>query len=399
MRRVRALALALAAASCAPAPSAVSTPAPTASPDAIAVTASAYGRVALRAWPGAQCVVTIRVPAHALGDSPPAAVNGTAGPDGTLELAYETPHLAKGTGQHEATCAGGTAPRVTADFPIPGDPILASGFTARVRAGGPQERVAGSVVVADPALVPLRDSDVAALARGVSAEWSAATRGLGRLTLASSTTADIVVTVLAARGTSVHVKAEDGSEAVFLYVADTRGPFSADNFVAVALHELGHIWCCTGPDASADGHWAAPVADPLLQGIDRFGLMNHPVQCLTFAGGIESCPNRFSERELRTMGFTAIPAPPRNACVDTKDALKAQLATQDAAVRDGQAAQDALLAQIRAIEAQYPSRVLPPDVYARYTSLVAQYNAGVAPQKQRVDAYNATVTRINGLVC
>jgi hypothetical protein len=398
--RARALAIALAAAaSCTPVPTSAPAPTPTATPETITVTGSAYGRVAVRAWPDARCIVTIHVPAHALGDSPPGAVNGTAGADGTIALTYDTPRLPKGVGQHEVSCTGAAAQKVSADFTISGDPILASAFTARVRTGGPQERVGKATVVAEPALVPLRDSDVAALARSLTAEWSTATRGLGTLTLAPSTTADIVVTVLAARGTSVLIKSDDGSEAIFLYVSDERGPHSADNFVAVALHELGHIWCCTGPDASADGHWAGPVADPLLQGVDQFGVMNHPVQCVIFAGAVESCPNRFSERELRTMGFTSIPPPPRNTCLDTKNGLKAQLATQDAAVHAGQAAQDALLAQIKAIDAQYPSKQLPPDVFARYTKLVDQYNAGVGPQNQRVAAYNAIATQLNGLFC
>lgn len=366
--------------------------------DAISITDSAYGRVAIRAWPGARCIVAIRVPAHALGDSPPGSVTGTAGADGTLALAYDAPRLPKGTGTHEASCSGTGGATASRDFTISGDPITASAFSARVRAGGPDERVGPSPVPAQPALVPARDADVAALLRTLAGEWSTATRGLSTLAIASTTTADIVVTVLAARGTSVHVKAADGSEAIFLYAADERQTLSPDNLVAVAMHELGHIWCCTGPEASADGHWAQAVPDPLLQGIDRFGLMNHPVQCVIF-GAVESCPNRFSERELRAMGFTQIPPPPRDACLDTKTSLQAQLAAQDAAIKSAGATLDGILAQIRAIEAQYPSHQLPPDVYARYTALVDQYNAGSAAQQQRVSAYNALVTQLNGLLC
>lgn len=263
------------------------------------------------------------------------------------------------------------------------------------------------------ALVPSRDVDVSTLQRTLVSEWAVATRGLSTLDLVTTATADIVITVLAARDTSVHLTDGDGSQAIFLYVADpTAGTFSPDNFVAVALHELGHIWCCHGPEASADGHWAQAVADPLLQGVDRFGLMNHPVSCVVFAAGVESCPNRFSERDLRAMGFTQIPPPPRNACVDSKNALlgqlavlKDQLAMAKGAVDATEASLAALALQIRALEAKYPNG-MPPDAYATYTALVDRYNAGVATDQSQVRAYNtllgqsnAIVDQVNRLLC
>jgi len=192
--------------------------------------------------------------------------------------------------------------------------------------------------------------------------------------------------------------------AIFLFPAADATVLSPDNFVAVALHELGHIWCCSGPDASPDGHWAQPIADPLLQGIDRFGLMNHPVSCIVFAAGIESCPNRFSERDLRAMGFTQIPPPPRNACVDTKDTLLEQLAGLKDGLAAAKAALDAtdaslvnLNAQIKALEARYPSG-MPPDVYASYSALIDRYNAGVVTERTQVAAYNALLAQSNGVI-
>jgi cell division protein FtsB len=200
--------------------------------------------------------------------------------------------------------------------------------------------------------------------------------------------------------------------AIFLFPADDGGILSADNFVAVALHELGHIWCCFGPEASADGHWAQAIADPLLQGVDRFGLMNHPVSCIVFAAGVESCPNRFSDRELRTMGFTLIPPPARNPCVDQKNALLAQLTTLKGQLASAKAALDATDAslvtmnqQIKALEAQYPNG-MPPDVYSSYLALIDRYNAAVKTEHGQVDAYNSLsaqnnsiVSQVNGLLC
>jgi hypothetical protein len=253
--------------------------------------------------------------------------------------------------------------------------------------------------------VPARDRDVEMLTRTVVAEWSAATRGLSTLELVAAAPADIVLTVVTARADSfLRHSSDDGSAAIYLFPAGTAGPLTADNFVAVALHELGHIWCCSGPDASADGHWAAAVADPLLLGVDRFGLMNHPVQCTVFASGVESCPNRFSERELRTMGFTRIPPPERNVCVDSKSSLLAQLATMNdrlatmqAAIQRSDTTLSGLNAQIRAIEVRYPNGI-PRDVYPSYLALIDQYNAEVASRTTLVTAYNALLAQTNAVI-
>ena len=228
-------------------------------------------------------------------------------------------------------------------------------------------------------------------------EWKLATRGLGALTLVPSS-ADLVVYVLPGKGTSVHLLAADGSQRVLVYAVDEFGTVSAENSVAVALHELGHIWCCFGAGAGPDGHWLEKIPDPLLQGVDQYGLMTHPVTCLV-GRGLESCPNRFSERELRTMGFTQIPAPPADPCVTQRNVLGARLLTQGATVDAAKAQAAVVKAKIDAIVAQYPSRQLPPDVYNTYIGLVDQYNALANDIDAKVAAYNATVDQLNALPC
>ena len=404
--RLRAALLGAVLASCsaqagAPAPADTASPAPTATSAALSVTDSAYGRLSARTLPGARCAIEVHVSAPRLGDVPAPTLNGVADAAGAMSVTYPAPALPKQTGRYVVTCGTATA---NADFAIAGYPIDAPHFTARIQVAGPTDQIAGITARADPSLAPARDRDVDALTRTLVSEWTAATRGLSTLQLVTAAPADIVITVLTARATSHLTREADGSMAIYLFPADDSGTLSADNFVAVALHELGHIWCCTGPDASADGHWAQPVADPLLQGVDRFGLMNHPVQCIVFAAGIESCPNRFSERELRTMGFSAIPAPPRSACIDSKNALLAQLTTLKAQLAAAKAtldASDAALAslaqQIKALEAQYPGG-MPPSVYSQYTALVDRYNASLAVERTQVSSYNALVAQYNGVV-
>jgi hypothetical protein len=245
--------------------------------------------------------------------------------------------------------------------------------------------------------VPARDADIARMTATLQNEWKLATRGLGTLTLVPAS-ADIVVYVLPGKGTSVHMLASDGSQRVLVYAIDEFGTVSAENSVAVALHELGHIWCCFGAGAGPDGHWLEKVPDPLLQGVDQYGLMTHPVTCLV-GRGFESCPNRFSERELRTMGFTQIPAPPADACVTQRNVLGARLATQGATVDAAKAQGAVVKGKIDAIVAKYPSRELPPDVYRTYIGLVDEYNALANDIDAKVAVYNTTVDQLNALPC
>jgi hypothetical protein len=415
--RLRAALIGVVLATCggsAAAPSATSTvpavaatsAAPQPTPMPVSITESTYGRVVAQTAPGARCVVEVHVGLPKYGDVPAASLDAVADASGSLAVTYPAPTLPKQTARYVVTCGAGTsAGSAGADFAIAGYPIPALRFTARIRVAGVNEVFEGVSARPDPSLAAPRDHDVDLLSRTLVAEWSAATRGLSSLSVVTSGPADILLTVVTARASSYLIRSSaDGSATIFLFPADDRGILSADNFVAVALHELGHIWCCSGPDASSDGHWAKAVADPLLQGIDRFGLMNHPVSCIVFAAGVESCPNRFSDRELRTMGFTQIPPPARNACIDTKNALLAQLTTmkdQLAAAKAAIDATDASLAalnqQIRALEAKYPNG-MPPDVYASYRALIDRYNAGVGGERAQVDAYNALLAQSNGVV-
>jgi len=373
---------------------------PTASP--VSIVESTYGRLVARAAPGARCTIEVRVGSPKFGDSPPETIDAAADASGTLAVTYAAPALPKQTAKHVVTCGTAVA---TADVPIAGYPIAPQHFTARIRVAGVTDQIDGVTVRQEPSLAAARDRDVDALARTIESEWSTATRGLSTVELVPSAPADIVLTVVTARTNSYLDRwSGDGSMAIFLFPATDATVLSPDNFVAVALHELGHIWCCSGPDASADGHWAQPVADPLLQGVDRFGLMNHPVTCIVFGATVESCPNRFSERDLRSMGFAQIPPPPRNACVDTKNALLAQLATLQDRLAGAKATVDAtdaslaaLAAQIKALEAKYPNG-MPPDVYASYSALIDRYNAQVATERTQVAAYNALLAQSNGVV-
>jgi hypothetical protein len=99
------------------------------------------------------------------------------------------------------------------------------------------------------------------------------------------------------------------------------------------------------------------------------------------------------------MGFTEIPAPPPDPCLTQKAALTSRLDAQRPAIDAAEAQLATIQAKIRAIEAQYPSRVLPPDVYATYTGLVDQYNRVSADYNARIKTYNATVDQLDALPC
>ena len=55
--------------------------------------------------------------------------------------------------------------------------------------------------------------------------------------------------------------------------------------------------------------------------------------------------------------------------------------------------------KIDQIVAQYPSRLLPPDVYSVYTGLVDQYNALASDIDAKVAVYNGIVAQLNALPC
>lgn len=371
-------------------------PTPTATP--IAVTSSKYGSFAIKTQPLDSCDLAIKVDPGVLGDGPPSSLSAKADASGVITWTYPTPMVPAGRGRHEVTCSGEHGKNdIRSEFDVTLKSLDAKGFTTRIEAVDPVHGLAGVTTRLEPSLVPARDADAARMTATLVNEWRLATRGLGTLTLVESS-ADIVIYVLPGKGTSLHVLAADGSQRILIYAVDEFGMVSADNSVAVALHELGHIWCCFGTGAGSDGHWLEAIADPLLQGVDRYGLMTHPVTCLV-GRGFESCPNRFSERELRTMGFTEIPAPPPDPCLSQRNALDARLAAQGAAIDSAKAQAAVIKGKIDAIVAQYPSRQLPPDVYTTYITLLGQYNALASDIDAKVAAYNGLVAQLNALPC
>jgi hypothetical protein len=356
----------------------------------ISVTDAKYGLLSVRTAPGARCQADLRITAGTYGDAPPTTLAGTsAGPDGFVTWTYVTPRVPSGTAGYTVTCQGDAASEAkTGNFTIPTRPMVASSLTVRVTTDLPlQEQV-----TVDPALVARRDESFASIKATLATEWKTATRGMGSLQVADSS-ADITMHVIAARGTSVHrTSLGDDSQDILIYVSDERGctaspqfscPRTVENNVAVALHELGHIWCCHGPGATDSGHWAEKLPSPGLYGVDKHGLMNEPVLCTRF-GAILSCPNRFSDREMVALGFSNFPPPAPDPCITQSLSLRSQVNTIESDLAD-------LAAQIKAIETQYP-RGAPPAVYDNYVSLVAQYNALVGRQ-------NTLVGQLNGLPC
>ncbi|HEY8824541.1 MAG TPA: hypothetical protein VIP07_06595 [Candidatus Limnocylindria bacterium] len=382
--------------------SATATAAPTASPIPLAIASSSYGALEIKTLPGDSCDVAIKVETGAFGDGPPKTLTGKADMSGAVSFTYATPLVPAGNGRHDVTCTGAEGARSTwSQFDIGLKTLDAKSFTARVQAVDPIAGLDGLTTKLEPSLVAARDASVARLNATLVKEWSAATRGLGTVKLVSSS-ADIVIYVVPGRSNSVHLTSPDGSQRILIFMVDDLGAVSTENSVAVALHELGHIWCCRGDDAGPDGHWLKSIPDPLLQGVDRFGLMTHPVTCLVFPGFV-TCPNRFSERELHTMGFAEVPTPPADPCVTQANALVRQIAALDASLTATRATIDATNAQLATIEgrvaqieAQYPGGA-PPDVYATYTSLIDQYNRLIAENNARVDSFNVNLEQRNTL--
>jgi hypothetical protein len=384
-------------------PAAAATTAPTASPVPLTVASSRYGALEVKTLPLDSCEVAIKVDRGSFGDGPPRTLAGRADATGIVSWTYPAPLIPAGHGRHEVTCSGAEGTRnVWSEFDVSLKSLDAKGFTARIEGVDPVGGLEGLTAKLEPSLVAARDASVARLNDTLVKEWSAATRGLGAMKLVPSS-ADIVIYVVPGRSSSLHLTSPDGSQRILVFMVDDLGPVSTENSVAVALHELGHIWCCRGPGAGPDGHWLEAIADPLLQGVDRFGLMTHPVTCLVFPGFV-TCPNRFSERELHTMGFADVPPPPADACVTKANALVAQINALDASLASARATIETTTAQlteiegrISAIERQYPGRVLPPDVYPTYTALIDQYNRLLADNNAHVDDFNRDVEQRNAL--
>ena len=363
---------------------------------------SRYGAFEIHTSAGASCTLRVRVDRGTFGDGPPPELRGTAGTDGSLIWSYAAPPAPEGRGQHVVICAytRGSA-QADAEFAVPAKKIDPRGFTVRLQPVDPTQGLSGLTTRLDPSLVPARDVIVSRVAADLAGEWSRATRGLGALRITSSS-ADIVINLIPGRGQSVNQHSSDGTQRVLLFTVDDLGqPVSPEHAVEIALHELGHIWCCFGEGAGPDEHWLEKIPDPELVGVNRFGLMTQPVTCRR-AGTSEICANRFSGRELRTMGFTEIPAPLPDACPIEFAALSARIAALDAsldpsakAIEARNLVLDGIVAQMQAIEAQYRSGSAPPEVRAAYRALADRYDALYAEVHAAIDAHNSNIQTRN----
>jgi hypothetical protein len=352
---------------------------PAITPLPLSVTEVKYGLLSVRTAPGVRCNAFLQIGGGYYGDIPPGSLpEQSAGPDGLISWTYATPRIPSGTGTYTASCQSAAATETkTGAFTIPTRPITPASFTVRITTDTPPHET----FAPDPSLVPLRDASAAKMAGTLAQEWKTATRGLGSLEVVGGS-ADITIFVVASRDTSHWVKSSDESEQIVVFVSGEIGPRNVENNVAVALHELGHIWCCRGPDTS-DGHWLTKQTSPGLYGVDKYGLMTDPVTCVNF-GAVLSCPNRFSDREMAALGFTNFPPPAPDPCITQGLSLRSQINTIDAQLAT-------LGAEIRAIEARYPGGI-PTSIYSSYLSMVSQYNTLVSRE-------NALVGQLNALPC
>jgi hypothetical protein len=368
---------------------------PGATPLPINVTEVKYGLLSVRTAPGVRCSAALQIAGGHYGDAPPSALpEESAGPNGLVSWTYPTPRIPSGTATYTASCQSSNASETkTGVFTIPTHPIVAASLRVRVTTDAPPHEQFNP----DPSLVPLRDASLATIKTTLATQWRSATRGLGSLEVVDGS-ADITMFVIAARGTSVHRSSlADDSQDILLYVSGDLGPRNVENNVAVALHELGHIWCCHGPEATEAGHWATKQPSPGLYGVDKFGIMNEPVLCTQF-GAILSCPNRFSDREMVALGFANFPAPAPDPCITQGLSLRSQINSLEAGIKTDEATLASLLSQIRAIEAQYPGGI-PQPTYDRYLSLSSQYNTLYGQYSQRFDRYRGLLAQLNALPC
>ncbi len=381
----------------------------------VTVTDAAYGTLAAVTATGSTCGAALNIGTGRYGERPPTALPQlSANPAGIVRWTYATPRVPRGKATYAITCHKETITGTAfGSFDITPAPLLATALGVHVTVDAPPD----ATINPDPSLVPLRDAATAKMKATLSTEWRSATRGLGGLTVVDQS-ADIVLYVVAAKGTSVHRQLEplvspvgpstvDGSQDIVVYVSGEFGPKAVENVVATALHELGHIWCCYGPGTYAPGtqewgHWLTNERSPGLYGVDKYGLMTDPVTCVTFAGGIVSCPNRFSDREMTALGFASFPPPAADPCITQALSLKSSLATitsqmttLKAQIDSQEGTLSSLQSQISAIELRYPNGGAPSSVVAQYNSLVSQYNALLTADKQSVASYNALVQQSN----
>ena len=375
----------------------------TAAPITVRITESRYGRAVAATAPRAACTLRVEIDGGEFGDAPAGPFISTADVAGSVRWTYPTPVVPAGRARHTVSCSlAGQPASAAADIDVAARRIDAAGFTVRIQRVDPVLGLAGVVTRLDPSVVPARNAAAADLDAHLAGAWASATRGLGQLSVVPAS-ADVVVYLLPGRGTSLHERASDGTERVLLYVSDETGRPWAQGGMTRALHELGHLWCCHGQDATPDGHWSGATWDSQLEGVNQYGLMTQPVVCLA-RPGVFVCPSAFSERELRTMGFGVIPPAAPDRCAADSRALRARLASLDASLDASSAALEAsrpqlkdLADQIRAIERANPSGQMPEPTRTRYLALVDQYRRGAADFEARLAAHNDQVQARNDL--
>jgi len=255
-----------------------------------------------------------------------------------------------------------------------------------------------------PALSRARDAAVASLRASLPAAWTAATRGLGRLTVVERD-AGIPIKVHATGGTSVHRSggALIGQE-IAIYVAEPDGRvISPGEILSTGLHELGHIWCCFGA-GTADAHWDKVQDDGRTLGLNRYGLMNSPIRCNVQPDGSRICPDRFSDRELGALGFTDPPPLPPDPCVAEADELGARVAQLDRSLDivkstlDDVRAELALRQRELAAYDRYRASGVPPALYAQYQTTFTRYRETADREAAAVAAFNQIVRERNGVL-
>jgi len=370
----------------------------------VRISTSRYGRVEITTAVGASCALRIEVDSGEYGDGPPRLVRGVAGADGALVWIYPAPLVPAGHGRHVVSCTvDERSVDAAIDFDISAATVDPRGFRVRVQPIDPATGLVGVASRLEPGLLPARDAAVAELNAKLADAWREATRGLGTLTVVRDS-ADIVVNVIPGRGTSGHWRGLDGTQRVVLFVVDERGRPWTEGGMTAALHELGHIWCCWGPDTAPGGHWSDRRADPFLHGVNQFGLMTDVVVCLA-RGAVMACPSLFSGRELAAMGFSDIPAPASDQCALRSSELRARVRLLDSQLDASSIWLEATRAEleqqmareIEPIRRAYPSGALPPDVYATYRALVTRHERMRADFNARLGAHNAQVGTRNDL--
>lgn len=181
------------------------------------------------------------------------------------------------------------SPLPTAQVPT-ASPISASSFVVRLRLGDSLDRL-------ESTRLDLLSSSLRQL---LPTYWQLATRERGRLRI-SDRDGDIEILLVGRPGTSIFEQHTRGgsvvSRSITVYTMEGARRLTVQELIATAVHELGHIWCCSGP-GTVEGHWidSPPVFIPV-------GILNSPMTCKVERDARVVCPYVFSDRELAQMGL------------------------------------------------------------------------------------------------